>query len=277
VSVLPRDVLVSVRGLTKIYAQRRQFSGEKFSIDALRDVTLAIRRGTTIALVGESGAGKSTLVRCIALLERPTCGEIEFAGYNLLALCGKDLFRARRQIQLVFQDPTSSMNPGMTAAEIVAEPLSIQHEGTRDERRQRAINLIERVGLPPASADKRSLEFSGGQRQRLAIARALALQPKLLILDEAFSNLDLVTRASLLRLLRDLQSAYALTYLHVSHDLHMVADLAEEVAVMHEGRIVEHKCTAAFQTSQHSYTRTLLDAQRPLAKSANNRAVEVPR
>jgi ABC-type glutathione transport system ATPase component len=278
VRTIDTEVLVCVRGLSKRYVQKRPFSGDKFAIEALRDVNLTIRRGATLALVGESGAGKSTLVRCLALLETPTRGEIEFDRVNLLALDGEELFRAHRQIQLVFQDPTSSMNPGMTAAEIIAEPLLIQRDGTKADRRRRAIDLMEDVGLPRASADQRPPEFSGGQRQRLAIARALALQPKLLILDEAFSNLDLAMRKSLLQLLRNLQAAHGLTYLHVSHDLRMMADWADEVAVMYEGRIVEHRRTEElFTHPEHAYTRVLLDAQRWPARFAGHRAVEVPR
>ena len=272
------DSLVSVRGLCKSYVQKRQFSGAKFTVDALCNVNLEILRGATTALVGESGAGKSTLVRCVALLEKPTGGEIEFDGRNLLALDTEELFRARRQFQLVFQDPTSSLNPGMTAAEIVAEPLVIQREVTKTDRRRKAIELMEHVGLTSASADKRPLDFSGGQRQRLAIARALALQPKLLILDEAFSNLDLATRESLLRLLRDLQAAHSLTYLHVSHDLRMVFDLLDEVAVMCEGRIVEHgTALELFAQPQHHYTRGLLAATQLPARLATDCTAEAPR
>ena len=272
------DSLVSVRGLCKSYVQKRQFSGAKFTVDALCNVNLEILRGATTALVGESGAGKSTLVRCVALLEKPTSGEIEFDGRNLLALGTEELFRARRQVQLVFQDPTSSLNPGMTAAEIVAEPLAIQREGKSADRRRQAIELMEHVGLPSASADKRPFEFSGGQRQRLAIARALALRPKLLILDEAFSNLDLATRESLLRLLRDLQAAHSLTFLHVSHDLRMVFDLADEVAVMYEGRIIEHgTALELFAHPQHDYTRVLLEATRLPARLATGGTAEAPR
>jgi len=277
-SAVRTEVLVSIRGLGKRYVQKRPLSGTEFVIEALCDVNLEIRRGATTALVGESGAGKSTLVRCLALLEKPTSGEIEFDGRNLLALSGKDLFHARREIQLVFQDPISSLNPGMTAAEIIAEPLAIQREGTNSERLRRAVELMDHVGLPSGSADKRPLEFSGGQRQRLAIARALALRPKLLVLDEAFSNLDLATRESLLRLLRDLQAEDSLTYLHVSHDLRMVGDLADEVAVMCEGRIVEHGPTAElFARPQHGYTRALLEATWMPARLTVDCAAEVSR
>ncbi len=255
------DALVCIRRLSKRYVQKRPLSGTKFIIDALNDVNLTIRRGRTLAVVGESGAGKSTLVRCLALLERPTHGEIEFEGRDLLSLSRSELFHARREMQLIFQDPTSSLNPRMTAAEIVAEPLVIQGVCTRTDRRRTAMELMEQVGLPGASADKRPFEFSGGQRQRLAIARALALRPKLLILDEAFANLDHATRDSLLHLLSDLQAAHALSFVHVSHDLRMVSGWTDEVAVMHAGRIVEHGPAAElFANPKHDYTRDLLDA-----------------
>jgi ABC-type glutathione transport system ATPase component len=257
------DALVSVRGLSKHYVQKRPFSGTRFRVDALSGVTLTIRRDTTIALVGESGTGKSTLARCLALLEEPTHGEIWFEGFDVRGFTRKELFRSRRLVQLIFQDPASSLNPRMTAAEVIAEPLAIQREGAKADRRARATELMEQVGLPTDSASRRPLEFSGGQRQRLAIARSLALQPKLLILDEAFSNLDLATRADLLRLLRDLQARHGLAYLFISHDLRMVADLADEVAVMNEGRIVERQATAKlFAQPEHEYTRTLLSATR---------------
>jgi ABC-type glutathione transport system ATPase component len=272
------DILLWARGLAKRYVQKRPISGAHFTVDALREVNLEVPRGATMAIVGESGAGKSTLVRCLALLERPTHGEIEFEGRDLLSLSGKELFRARREIQLVFQDPTSSLNPRMTAAEIVAEPLAVQGEGTKDTRCRAAIELLEQVGLPTSSGQKLPFEFSGGQRQRIAIARALALRPKLLILDEAFSNLDLATRDSLLRLLSELQTRHSLTYLHVSHDLRLVSDVASEVAVMYEGKIVEHAPTAElFARPKSEYARLLLDAIRLPTASRNHHSVEAAR
>ena len=235
----------------------------RFHVDALRGVNLTVRRGTTMALVGESGAGKSTLARCLALLEKPTHGEIWFEGFDMRGLTWKELLCSRRLVQMIFQDPTSSLNPRMTAAEVVAEPLTIQREGVKAYRRSRATELMGQVGLPTDSASRQPLEFSGGQRQRLAIARSLALRPKLLILDEAFSNLDLATREDLLRLLRDLQARHGLTYVVISHDLRMVSDLADEVAVMKEGRIVEQQETAKlFAHPEHEYTQALLSATR---------------
>ena len=260
------NALLSARSLAKKFIHSRFPNGAKISVDALRGVDLDIARGQSLALVGESGAGKSTLVRCLALLERPSSGEIRFDGRDLLALGGGDLFRARREIQLVFQDPASSMNPRMTAAEILAEPLVIQREGTKDTRRRRVAALFDQVRLPPAAARRLPFELSGGQRQRLAIARALALQPQLVIFDEAFSNLDLATRDSLAALLADLQAAHRLTYLHVSHDLTFVAEVAAEVAVMRDGKIIERASTQdLFTRPQTEYARLLLEAAQPFA------------
>jgi ABC-type glutathione transport system ATPase component len=256
-----KNVLIRVSGLSKEYVQRRAFTREKFTVRALADVNLTIRRGATLAVVGESGAGKSTLIRCLSLIEKPTAGEICWGDVDALALNKKALFAMRRRIQVIFQDPTSSVNPGMSAAEIVEEPLVIQKIGTKSERRQRALELMEQVGVPAKWANKLPTEFSGGQRQRLAIARALALEPDLLILDEALSNLDLANQEMILRLLRELQARHGLTYIHVAHDLRMVEDLADEVAVMCEGRIVEQRdVSGLFARAEHPYTRELLAA-----------------
>jgi ABC-type glutathione transport system ATPase component len=255
--------LLRVSGLGKQYVQRRPFSRKQFTINAFQDVSLTIFPGKTLALVGESGAGKSSLARCIALLERPSTGEIELAGSNLLALNRQQLFPMRREVQLIFQDPSSALNPRLTACEIIEEPLLIQREGTKSMRRARALQLMERVGLDPAWERKTPLEFSGGQRQRLAIARALALGPRLLILDEALSNLDAANQALILTLLADLQAAHSLSFLHISHDLRLVSEFADDVAVMYQGRIVESKSTKKlFASAEHSYTKELLASVR---------------
>ncbi len=255
------EPLVRVQHLSKEYVQRRPLTRARFTVQALDDANLTIRRGTTLALIGESGAGKSTLARCLALLEKPSGGAIWFAGENMLELNAKDLSKFHRRIQLIFQDPTSALNPRLSAAEIVAEPLAIQRVGTKISRRQRALELMELVGLSARWEHKRPLEFSGGQRQRLAIARALALEPQLLILDEALSSLDLVYQEMLLELLADLQAAHSLTYLHISHDLRLVSQCADEVAVMNERTIVEQKSAAElFANPEHPYTRELLAA-----------------
>jgi len=257
------EPLLRVSGLGKRYVQRRPFSRQKIVVNAFQDVSLALFPGTTLALVGESGAGKSSLARCIALLERPSTGKIELAGENLLAHNRQQLFPIRREIQMIFQDPSSALNPRLTACEIIAEPLLIQREGTKSLRRARALQLMEQVGLDPAWERKTPLEFSGGQRQRLAIARALALGPRLLILDEALSNLDAANQALILKLLADLQAAHSLSFLHISHDLRLVSEFADHVAVMYQGGIVESKSTRKlFASPEHSNTKELLASVR---------------
>lgn len=259
------NALLRVRGLSQEYIQRSPLTHRKFAIQALNNLNLAVRRRATLAIVGESGAGKSTLVRCLALIEKPTAGEIRWNDTDLLGLEKRALFAMRRKIQIIFQDPTSALNPGMTAAEIVEEPLAIQEIGAKGERHTRALGLMEQVGLSARWANKLPMEFSGGQRQRLAIARALALEPELLILDEALSNLDLANQEMILQLLRELQSAQGLTYIYVAHDLKMVEDVADEVAVMYEGQIVEQKyAPAIFTHAEHPYTQELLAMAPPL-------------
>jgi peptide/nickel transport system ATP-binding protein len=255
------EPLVRVEHLSRQYVQRRPLTRAKFTVQALEDASLTIRQGTTLALIGESGSGKSTLARCLALLEKPSSGAIWFAGENLAEREPKELLLFHRRIQMIFQDPTSALNPRLTAAEIVAEPLEIHKEGTKDWRRHRALELMQQVGLPTGLERKRPCEFSGGQRQRLAIARALALEPELLILDEALSSLDLANQEMLLSLLADLQAAHSLTYLHISHDLRLVSQCADEVAVMNERTIVEQKSAPElFGDPAHPYTRELLAA-----------------
>ena len=255
---------LEVRNLAKDYVQTQAFSRKQFTIRAFEDIDLTLRRGETLAIVGESGAGKSSLARCLAMLESPSRGEIFFDGKSALNLPKQELFVLRRKIQLIFQNPTASLNPQFSALEIVAEPLRIQRIGTRAQQNDRAIELMQLVGLSPDTASKRSLEFSGGQRQRLAIARALALEPILLILDEVLSNLDRANQENILRLLEELQAAHSLTFVHISHDLPLVSQFADEVAVMLAGRIVEHQPTRKlFSDPQHSYTRHLLGTIEP--------------
>ena len=253
------ESLLRVTGLCQQFVQRRAWSRAKFTVEAFQDVDLTLHAGKTLALVGESGAGKSSLARCVALLEPPIAGKIELEGSDLLGLGREKLFPLRRQIQMIFQDATAALNPALTAGEIIAEPLVIQGVGTKAQRRKRALHLMEQVGLDPKGEKKRPFEFSGGQRQRLAIARGLALEPRVLILDEVLSNLDAMNQSMILRLLADLQRAHGLAYLHVSHELRLVAEFADEVAVMCEGRIVEQQgVQELFESPKHSYTRALL-------------------
>lgn len=257
------EPLIEVRNLSKQYVHRRRLSRAEVKVGALVDISLKICRGSTVAIVGASGSGKSTLARCIALLEQPTQGEIIFEGRSLRQLSARELFPVRRRIQLIFQDPTSALDPRLSAAELIAEPLVVQRIGTSEERLAKAREAMERVGLPARSESKRPLEFSGGQRQRIAIARALVLEPALLILDEALSSLDLANQESILALLSELQRAYALTYVHISHDLRSVSEFADEIAVMHAGRIVEQKSAAELVAkAEHQRTQELLAAMR---------------
>ena len=253
--------LIRVESLRKHYRDGRVLGSGHIVSAALNEVSFSIAPGSTLALVGESGSGKSTLVLCLACLERPTSGRIWFGGRNIAALDEKQLRAVRPQIQLVFQDPASSLNPRLTALEIITEPLLLQQSWNRRETQERGFALLERVGLSPEMASRRAGEVSGGQRQRLAIARALSLEPKLLILDEALSALDCSVQAQIANLLLELQSSFALTYFFITHDLAMAAHLAEEIAVINRGRIVEQGIPEKLLGSpEHEATRCLVAA-----------------
>ena len=265
--------LVRSQNLSKRYAQHRPFGRSESIVQALDDASLSIPRGRTLALVGDSGSGKTTLAKCLALLEKPTSGEIWFDGRNLSELRSKQLFEVRSRIQLIFQDPASALNPRLTAMEIVAEPLAIQKRGGKARQREGALDWIERVGLPGDCAGQGPMELSGGQRQRLAVARALALGPELLILDEALSSLDLANQESMLELLVELQVRHSLTYLHISHDLRLVSRFADEIAVMNQGRVVEQQpATRLFAHPSEDYTRDLLLAMPSLESICADRS-----
>jgi ABC-type glutathione transport system ATPase component len=258
-----KAALVRTRGLSKQYVQRSPFSRKKFVIDALIDVDLEIAPGCLTALVGESGSGKSTLASCLAMLEKPDRGGIWFEGDEVSRCEAAELAALRPKIQMVFQDSARALNPRFSAGEIIAEPLEVQGRATGRALRARACHLMEEVGLSPDWVDRRPLEFSGGQRQRLAIARAIALKPAFLILDESLSGLDLSTQAQILNLLLDLQATHSLTYLLISHDLSLVGQVADFVAVMHQGRIVEQGTRQnIFGNPQHAHTRALLSSCR---------------
>jgi ABC-type glutathione transport system ATPase component len=254
-----KPALVKASALSKQYVQRAPFSRKKFVIDALTDVELEIAPGCVTALVGESGSGKSTLASCLAMLEKPDRGEIWFEGSEISKWSQRELAVLRPKIQMVFQDSAGALNPRFSAAQIIEEPLEIQRRETGPRLRAGACELMEEVGLSPDAANRSPLEFSGGQRQRLAIARAIALKPTFLILDESLSGLDLATQAQILNLLLDLQAAHSLTYLLISHDLSLVGQVADFVAVMHRGRIVEQgPRQQVFSSPQHAHTRELL-------------------
>jgi peptide/nickel transport system ATP-binding protein len=235
-----RDVpIAATSGATKSYRQRRVLSGSRYDVPALRNCDLHIDRGTTLGLVGPSGCGKSTLARCMAGLESLDSGQVHVDGQDITRLRGRSLQPYRNQAQLIFQDSAAALNPRFTALEIVTEPMVIQGEGTTHDQRLRAVELLSQVGLPADRLQAHAGEFSGGERQRLAIARALAVRPRLLILDEAFSGLDSLTRSLITTLLMTLQREQGLALLCISHDLDFLAEFAPEIAVMHGGTIVE--------------------------------------
>jgi ABC-type microcin C transport system duplicated ATPase subunit YejF len=251
--------LMKASGLSKRYVQRTPFSRKKFAIDALVDVELEIAPRCLTALVGESGSGKSTLASCLAMLEKPDCGEIWFEGKEISRCSDRELAPLRPKIQLVFQDSAGALDPRFSAAQIIEEPLEIQHCESGRILRARACALMEEVGLSPDWANRSPLEFSGGQRQRLAIARAIALKPSFLILDESLSGLDLSTQAQILNLLLDLKTAHSLTYLLISHDLGLVGQIADFVGVMHQGKIVEcGPMSQVLGNPRHAQTGALL-------------------
>ncbi len=253
--------ILRVRGLSKHYAARDVLMRRRAVVHAIRNVDLDIAPGNIVAVVGESGSGKSTLARCIARLEHSDEGQIWFRSTDISALKPNQLRPFRREMQLILQDSAGALNPRFTALEAVEEPLVIQHTKNADERGREALRMMERVGLPADWAVRRVTQFSGGQRQRLAIARALILRPKFLILDEALSGLDLSTQAQVLNLLLELQEAYGLTYLFISHDLTLIAQIADEIAVMHAGEIVERGAAVdILSRPKHAQTIALVNA-----------------
>jgi ABC-type oligopeptide transport system ATPase subunit len=253
--------LVEVRNLRKEFARRAGLFGTASRVAAVDAVSFAIAQGETFGLVGESGSGKTTTGRCMLRLIEPTSGEVWFRGENVLRFSADRMRRTRRDMQMVFQDPYSSLNPRMRVATIVEEPLVIHRIGTAVERRARVDELLTRVGLDPALKTRYPHEFSGGQRQRIGLARALALNPSFIIADEPVSALDVSIQAQVVNLLLDLQAELGLTYLFIAHDLHLVRHVCTRVAVMYLGRIVELGPTARlFAAPQHPYTQALLSA-----------------
>src|ERR1700756_675900 len=262
------EPLLRAENVVKRYESVGAFGAIR-KVRALAGVTFSIFPRTTLAVVGPSGSGKSTLALCLACLEPVSSGRIWFAGTEVTALDAKQQRSIRPSIQMVFQDPASSLNPRMSALELVSEPLNIQNRFDKRERRHRAYDLLQRVGLPREKAAQRPDEFSGGQRQRIAIARALALEPKLVILDEALSALDCSVQARVANLLIDLQASLGFTYVFITHDLAMAAHLADEIAVMERGQIVEMGAArSVMNTPQHAITRRLLLAAPGLSNSA---------
>lgn len=255
--------LLRASDLRKRYTRGGGWAWNRTQIESLRGIDLEVCAGAGLALIGASGSGKSTLARCLACLEKPDSGEIWYDGKNLALAGDRELIPYRRQIQMIFQDPAQSMNPRFTAAEIVSEPLLIAGQGNKRERTERALALMKMVGIPPGAASRLPGSLSGGQRRRLAIARSLAVEPRVLILDEALAGLDLSTQAQIANLLLELQEARSLTCIWISHDLGLVARFASQVAVIDDGRIVEASPPMdLFANPQTPQARALLDAAR---------------
>ena len=251
------EELVRVRALFKHFP----VEGSDDVVRAVDGVTFDIFRGETLGLVGESGCGKSTVGRCLLRLIEPTRGEISFEGRDVLALGGADLRKLRREMQIIFQDPYASLNPRLKVRDIVSEPLVIHGIGDKGERRERVADLLRKVGLDPDYMNRYPHEFSGGQRQRIGIARALALNPKLIVADEPVSALDVSVQAQVVNLLEDLQTEFDLTYFFISHGLAVVEHISDRVAVMYLGRIVEvASAEDLYANPLHPYTRALLSA-----------------
>jgi oligopeptide transport system ATP-binding protein len=253
--------LVEVSRLAKHFVRDAGFLQAGTLVKAVDDVSFAIDAGETFGLVGESGSGKTTTGRCVLRLVEPTSGSIRFRGEDVLGFSRRRMREARREMQIVFQDPYSSLNPRMRARQIVEEPLIIHRLGDARARRSRVAELFDLVGLDTAHLSRYPHEFSGGQRQRIGLARALALNPTFLVLDEPVSALDVSVQAQVVNLLLDLQERFKLTYLFIAHDLRLVEHICTRVAVMYMGRIVEiGPTTSLFAAPQHPYTRALLSA-----------------
>ena len=255
------SALLDVRNLVKDFPGAGGFFRRASSVRAVDDVSFSVEPGETFGLVGESGSGKTTTGRCLLRLIEPTSGDIRIKDMDVRALSSGDLRRARRHFQIIFQDPYSSLNPRMRVGTIVREPLDIHRIGRKDERTARVHQLFELVGLDPEATRKYPHEFSGGQRQRIGIARALALEPSLVVCDEPVSALDVSVQAQVVNLLLDLQQRLGLTYLFIAHDLRLVRQICNRVAVMYRGRLVEvAPAEQLFTSPAHPYTQALLSA-----------------
>jgi peptide/nickel transport system ATP-binding protein len=268
---------LDVKHLSVSFPLRSGFGKKGRRLNAVRDVSLYVDQGETLSLVGESGSGKSTTARAILRLLEPDCGTVCINGIDITRLDRRHLRAARRNVQMVFQDPYSSLNPSMLVGDSVAEPLTVHEKLSRRERDDRVVQLLERVGLRADHAARYPYEFSGGQRQRITIARALAVRPALVVCDEAVSALDVSTQVQIVELLQELQASEGVAYLFIAHDLGIVRTVSHRVAVMYLGQIVEEGSTKEiFDTPAHPYTKALLSAV-PVANPARQRARKLQR
>ncbi|MDD3818528.1 MAG: dipeptide ABC transporter ATP-binding protein [Actinomycetota bacterium] len=260
---MENDVLLEVRNLKKYYNLKSGFLFQKPAgvIKAVDDISFYIKKGETMGLVGESGCGKSTTVRVILRLTPPTWGSVLYNGKNIFDLDKNEMFKMRREMQVIFQDPYASLSPRMTIGDIISEPMEIHRVGDRNSRMKRVKELLEIVGLNPEHINRYPHEFSGGQRQRVGIARALALTPKLLLCDEPVSALDVSVQAQILNLLSDLQKEFDLTYLFIAHNLSVVKHVSDKIGVMYLGKLIElTESGELYKRPLHPYTMGLLSA-----------------
>ena len=261
-----KKVILKVRNLTKEFKIKSHKLGERPQIlHALTDVSLDVYQGETLGIIGESGCGKSTFGKCLVQLHKPTRGSVEYQGVNILELKKGQMKNIKKEIQMVFQDPFSSLDPRMTAGKLVEEPM-IAHKTEKDRksRSKKALQLLQTVGLDIQHVHRYPHEFSGGQRQRINIARALALNPKLIVCDEPVSALDVSIQAQVLNLFNQLQREYGLTYVFISHDLSVIKHISDRIAIMYLGRIVEIcRAQELYENPLHPYTKALLSAIPP--------------
>ncbi len=254
---IQKSELLNVRNLVKHFS----IENSDDVVKAVDGVSFDIKAGETLGLVGESGCGKSTVGKCLLRLNEPSSGEVLFEGQNIVGLPNREMQALRREMQIIFQDPYASLNPRLSILSIVSEPLKIHGIGTKTEQRERTADLLKKVGLDPNYMHRYPHEFSGGQRQRIGIARALALNPKLIICDEPVSALDVSVQAQVVNLLQDLQAEFGLTYLFISHGLAVVEHISNRVAVMYLGKIVEiAEGRELYDNPLHPYTKALLSA-----------------
>ena len=255
------EPLLRVKDLKKYFPVRGGLFSPRAWVRAVDGVTLELEQGEILGLVGESGCGKTTLVNVILRLEEPTSGQVIFNGQDIFNLSQHDLRRLRKDVQIVFQDPFWSLNPRLLVRDVVGEPIRVHLKPPQDELVEKVEELLDMVGIPPESVYKYPHEFSGGERQRIAIARALALRPKLVVLDEPTSAIDILSQAQILTLLKDLKRKLGLTYVLISHDLGVVNYMADRIAVMYLGKIVEYGPAAdVFEKAAHPYTQALFSA-----------------